>query len=74
MKRWSQRETRPLSWVRHDLAKFREIQEWDDESTQSLLKLCSDVGISTDLSREIEAGDKNAYNCKRLVNYLSKFF
>jgi hypothetical protein len=80
MKRWAlgPRETVSRSWSVYKVKKFSQIREWDHESTMELLELCSKTELYTDLyyeiDRDLSTWGVNQDACKRLANYISKFF
>lgn len=79
MKRWASMDTMSPTWVRYHLKKFSDpSHQWDYDSAQDLLDMCSKIRIYCDIyyeiDRDLSEHGVNQNTCKRLVNYVSKFF
>lgn len=81
MKRWAQRKdedfVRPV-WVRVTLNKLSQLTQWDTDSAQELLDLCSKTRMYPPLYYKIDTDlstwGVNQEGCKELCAYMLKFF
>lgn len=62
----------------YTVKKLGNVQVWDEESAGELLELCSKTQLYTPMYDELDADlstwGVNQELCKRLYNYVSKFF